>query len=96
MMKERLIKRLIHDERAQLSIMGIMTLLVAIIVMSTITPVIIEFTSNASEQLSANGDNMAAMIVSLVPLFMWLGVITSIVFYVRPLLVQGGGGGGQY
>lgn len=81
---------LMKDTRAQLTIMGIMTMLVAIIIMSSITPIIIEFTSNASSQLSDNGDTMAAMIVSLVPLFMWLGIITSIVFYVRPLLVREG------
>jgi len=87
-LKKWMLLEAVRDTRAQLTIMGIMTLLVAVIVMSAITPVIIEFTSNASQQLSNNGDTMAAMIVSLVPLFMWLGVITSIVFYVRPLLVH--------
>ncbi len=87
---------LLRDERAQLSIMGIMTLLVSLIVMTSITPLMIQFSANASSELNNASQPMAAMIVGLIPLFMWLGMITSIVFYIRPLLVQGGGGGGQY
>jgi len=82
-------RELLKDTTAQLTIMGVMTVFVAIIVMSAITPVIITFTANASEQLNTAGYSVAALIVNLVPLFMWLGIITSIVFYVRPLLVHG-------
>lgn len=70
-------------KQAQMTMIGLILLVVSIIALSAMTPVINSFTSTAAGNLTAQGHGDAAVIVNLIPLFLWLGLVITIFIYTQ-------------
>ena len=71
------------QKKGQQTIIGLILLVVMIFVLSALTPVIISFTNTAAGNLSEGGHGEAAVIVGLVPLFIWISLIVTIFIFTQ-------------
>ena len=67
--------------RGQMTIIGVMMVLVTIIFLAVVSPILYNFVSMISGNATANGDSSTAAISSSLPTFLALGVLVGIVIY---------------
>lgn len=70
-------------KQAQMTMIGLILLVVSIIALSAMTPVINTFTGTAAGNLTAGGHADAAVVVNLIPLFLWLGLVITVFIYTQ-------------
>lgn len=81
-MSSRLLQKI--GKNAQQTIPGLIFLFALFVTLSALTPGIITLTQTTAGNLSAGGQPMAAMVVNLIPLFLWLIFIITCFIYVQP------------
>jgi phosphate starvation-inducible membrane PsiE len=71
--------------KGQITVITLMYLLVAVILLFVMLPTVVHFGDNAKSSISGSSNaDLVGTVIDLVPFFMLLGLIVTIIIYANP------------